>query len=217
MRTTSTPFSPPWGGSFRIGTFVETTPDAVSAADALRIHETIHRSRMLEGAAHSWQFEGAYTFTLVFRRDGVRAALRRFPAFRPFVARTLREDCNAFLLNPLVVTQGGGVAMHVDRSLRDFSKTIGCSVATSVLYVDVPRGLEGGAFVAHHRGRVVARVRPRSRMLLTFRGDVAHEVASITRAPLGAVRTSLVLEQYRVTDADLARIPRFRVANGGGA
>jgi hypothetical protein len=56
------------------------------------------------------------------------------------------------------------------------------------------------------------------RSLVTFRGDLTHEVVAINAgAPaLSAARISLVVEQYRVPEALLDRVPPIEIRNQTG-
>ncbi|MBJ6765039.1 2OG-Fe(II) oxygenase [Myxococcaceae bacterium JPH2] len=212
-------FQPPWGGAFRLQTFVHRTPEALSAEATESIRAAILDSPLLGETNLSQQFSGTYGFSLTFRRDALPEVTARFPAFAPFLDAALLPDCDAFLLNPLLVQRGRGVAAHIDRSLEFYGAGIGCPVAVSVLYVQVPPGLVGGELRLYHRGQRVAELTPRPRTLLMFRGDVVHEVTPVQGvAPaLPEARISLVVEQYRVPPALLPDVPRFQVRTRAGA
>lgn len=55
--------------------------------------------------------------------------------------------------------------------------------------------------------------------MVTFRGDVVHEVSSVEAgAPvLAETRISLVIEQYRVAEALRSQVPRFELHTAEGA
>ena len=204
-------FVMPWAGAFRLQEYVKAVPEALPpmAVEAIRL--TILDSRLLGPTQLDGGFTGTLGFSLTFRRDGLHRLARTFRAFMPFVEAALLDDCNAFILNPLVVQEGRGVGAHVDGSLRSYSPTIGCPAAVSVLYVQVPAGLEGGRLRLFRRGRAVQEVTPTPRTLLTFRGDLAHEVTPVAgdQPKLETARISLVVEQYRLAPSDLAQIPEF--------
>ncbi|MDB5101017.1 MAG: hypothetical protein JWM80_5438, partial [Cyanobacteria bacterium RYN_339] len=153
-------------------------------------------------------FGGTLGFSISFRRQALGDVATTFPAFMPFLDAALMPDCNAFILNPLVVAEGRGVGPHVDGSLGNYSDTIGCPALVSVLYVQVPEGLEGGQLRLLRRGRELARVTPTPRTLLHFRGDLSHEVTSVAgdTPQMGTARISLVVEQYRLSAADYALV-----------
>ncbi len=62
----------------------------------------------------------------------------------------------------------------------------------------------------------MGKVRPRPGLLVQFRGDLQHEVQPFTGGPEGAVRASLVCEQYAFEPEALARIPAFRIQSKAG-
>lgn len=53
-------------------------------------------------------------------------------------------------------------------------------------------------------------------MLVHFQGDLQHEVEPFTGGPEGALRASLVCEQYVFAPEVLARLPTFRVQSKAG-
>jgi hypothetical protein len=212
-------FQPPWGGAFRLQTFVHRTPDALPVATTEAIRSAILGSCLLGETNLSEQFSGTYGFSMTFRREALSEVTDQFPAFAPFLEATLLPGCNAFLLNPLLVQNGRGVKAHLDRSMEFYGAGIGCPVAVSVLYVQVPEHLAGGELRLYHRGQRVAALAPMTRSLVTFRGDLVHEVAAVEAgAPvLSAARISLVVEQYRMPEALLARVPPLELRTQPGA
>ncbi|WP_309895310.1 2OG-Fe(II) oxygenase [Archangium sp.] len=211
-------FHPPWSGAFRLQQFVHRTPEALPANTVETIRNAILESSLLGASNLSAQFSGTYGFSVTFRRDALSEVTDRFPAFAPFLQAALLPDCNAFLLNPLLVQNGRGVEAHIDRSMEFYGGSIGCPVAVSVLYVQVPERLSGGELRLYHRGQRVAALAPMPRSLVTFRGDLTHEVVAIDAgAPaLSAARISLVVEQYRVPEALLDRVPPIELRNQTG-
>jgi hypothetical protein len=212
-------FQPPWGGAFRLQTFVHRTPEALPPETVASIRDAILGSSLLGETNLTGQFSGTYGFSVAFRHEGVSDVKARFPAFAPFLDAALLPDCDAFLLNPLLIQNGRGVEAHIDRSLEFYSRGIGCPVAVSVLYVQVPEQLMGGQLRLYHRGKRVAALEPMPRALVTFRGDLMHEVAAIEGgAPgLSAARVSLVVEQYRVPQGMKAWVPLVEVRTRTGA
>jgi hypothetical protein len=211
-------FQPPWGGAFRLDTFFHRTPEALPEETTERIRSAILDSPLLGESNLSGQFSGTYGFSLTFRREALPNVEALFPAFAPFLAKTVLPECNAFLLNPLLVGQGRNVGAHVDRSLEFYGPHIGCPVAVSVLYVQVPKELRGGNLKLYHRGARVAELVPQQRALVMFRGDLLHEVEPITSGgqAMGDTRISLVVEQYRAPEAELVNVPRFEVRTRAG-
>ena len=153
-------------------------------------------------------FVGTRGFSVVFVRSQLERVLSEFPFFAPFLGQALRDDCNAFYLNPLQLEAGSRVDPHIDRSLRSYCKDITTPVQVSVLYVDVPVGMVGGELVLQRGKKVLARVKPAAGMLLAFDGDLTHSVA---RVDSGGTRLSLVCEQYLLEERELAELPAYRV------
>ena len=155
------------------------------------------------------RFAGTYGFSVVFRREGLPKVLERFPAFAPFFAAALEARCNAFFCNPLLIADGAGVQPHVDMSMQTYAPACGPPAAVSVWYLQVPPGLVGGALKLYRGLRPIAELTPREGTLLTFRGDLRHEVARVTGgAPtIYDARLSLVVEQYRLPAEALAGVP----------
>jgi 2OG-Fe(II) oxygenase superfamily len=153
-------------------------------------------------------FVGTKGFSVVFQRSGLATVDRQFPWFKPYLDRALQPACNAFYLNPLLLTCGSRVDPHIDRSLRSYCKTIEPPMVVSVLYVQVPAELQGGELVLRDRQRQVGQVKPQAGTLLYFQGDLTHSVNPVTTA---GMRLSLVCEQYSLSDAELSEIPEFTV------
>jgi hypothetical protein len=212
-------FQPPWGGAFRLQTFVHRKPEALPAEKIEAIRAAILGSRLLGESNLSAQFTGTYGFSVTFRREAISEVTAHFPAFAPFLQAALLPDCNAFLLNPLLIQNGRGVAPHIDNSLEYCGASIGCPLAVSVLYVQVPEQLSGGELRLYHRGEQVAALAPMARSLVTFRGDMVHEVASVEAGAvaLSTARISLVVEQYRVPEHQRVGVPRLELRNRTGA
>lgn len=212
-------FQPPWSGAFRLQNFVHRTPEALPVETVEAIRSAILGSSLLGESNLTGQFSGTYGFSITFRREAVSQVTARFPAFAPFLDAALLPGCDAFLLNPLLIQDGRGVAAHIDRSLSAYGASIGCPIAVSVLYVQVPTPLAGGELRLYHRGARVAALTPLPRSLVTFRGDMVHEVVAVEAgAPaLASARISLVVEQYRVPEALKAGVPPFELRNRSGA
>lgn len=189
------------------------TPDALSAEAIAAIRDAILASPYMSVNNLNMRFAGTYGFSVVFRRDTIDQVSAEFPAFAPFLAKALKPGCNAFFLNPLLIANGGAVKPHQDFSLSSYAPEARFPEAVSVLYVDVPAGLTGGAFRLYDDQRLIATLPPSPRTLLTFRGDLRHEVEAVEAgAPdIYEARLSLVVEQYRLTDAELAGIPAMKI------
>lgn len=175
------------------------------------LERQILASRYLVADNLNRDFVGTRGFSIVFRRAEQPRVEREFPFFATYLRRALREDCNAFYLNPLLLAQGSRVDPHVDRSLRAYAPTIVCPVAVSVLYVLVPEPLAGGALVLSRGKRTLGRVRPVANKLVIFGGDLTH---AVERLDCAGRRLSVVCEQYQLTDDELACVPAYQVEQG---
>lgn len=147
-------------------------------------------------------------FSVVFRRSALEEVQHAFPFFAPYLERALRPDANAFYLNPLELQRGSRVDPHVDRSLRAYCPTVEPPAAVSVLYIEVPAGLVGGALVLRRGRKHLARIVPAENTLLVFEGDLTHAIEPVESA---TARLSLVCEQYCLPDAELERIPDLAI------
>jgi hypothetical protein len=147
-------------------------------------------------------------FSVVFRAEQRERVVAEFPFFAPYLARALRDDCNAFYLNPLELEAGSRVDPHVDRSLRAYCPDVTTPLAVSVLYVEVPPAMVGGRLVLARGKKTIAKVAPATGMLLTFDGDLTH---SVERLDTPGKRLSLVCEQYALDERELAAMPDYRI------
>lgn len=153
-------------------------------------------------------FVGTKGFSVVFTHEGRAEVDRQFPFFAPYLDRALQPDCNAFYLNPLLLSQGSRVDPHIDRSLRSYCKTVEPPTWVSVLYVQVPEPLSGGDLVLRNHRQQVGQIKPKANTLLRFQGDLTHSINAMTSP---GTRLSLVCEQYNLTEAELSDIPRFTI------
>jgi hypothetical protein len=187
----------------------EALPEGAVAA----IREAVLTSPYMSVNNLNMRFSGTYGFSVVFRRDTLDQVLAAFPAFAPFLHLALRDDCNAYFLNPLLISDGAGVMPHHDFSLNTYVPEVPAPKAVSVLYVDVPAGMVGGALRLYQGDRLLRELTPRARALTTFRGDLRHEVTAVTAgAPtIYDARLSLVVEQYRLSDMQLAQVPAMHI------
>lgn len=182
-------------------------------------------------------FQASRGFGVVFTLAGVEALCARFPFLVPFweIARAPAPERqllplpqrwwhtpaapNAFFLNLLSLGPGAEVGRHVDATL---AKPSGVRDATpevvSVLYLSVPKGSRGGRLILDEErsARDVGALVPREGTLIHFRGDLAHRVEAFSAPGSGALRASLVLEQYHLPEDAIARLPAFQVQSRAG-
>jgi hypothetical protein len=181
-------------------------------------------------------FRGSRGFAITFTLPGRDALERRYPFLSPFLALAISDRAhrslepwlarrrarpaarprNAFYLNVLLVSGGGSIGRHTDATLRGPSgEPEVVPEQVTVLYLRLPERFAGGELNLYRGERGVARLRPVSGQLLHFRGDLQHEVAPLD-APDGALRASLVLEQYHLHPEALARLPELNVQSKAG-
>ncbi|MGL4622085.1 MAG: 2OG-Fe(II) oxygenase [Chroococcidiopsis sp.] len=153
-------------------------------------------------------FVGTKGFSVVFQRAGIAEVEQKFPYFKPYINLALRSDCNAFYLNPLLLTAGSRVDPHIDRSLRSYCKSIEPPAFVSVLYVQLPPDMQGGELVLRCDKRQVGQIKPQVNTLLYFQGNLTHSVNPV-QTP--GKRLSLVCEQYNLSESELREIPKFTV------
>ena len=153
-------------------------------------------------------FVGTKGFSVVFQRSRLETVAQKFPFFEPYLNLALESTCNAFYLNPLLLQEGSRVDPHIDRSLRAYCKTINPPDSVSVLYVQVPSGLQGGELILRDHKRQVGQVKPQANLLIHFQGDLTHAVNAV-KVP--GTRLSLVCEQYNLDESELREIPEFTI------
>lgn len=153
-------------------------------------------------------FVGTKGFSVVFQRAGIAEVEQKFPYFKPYINLALRSECNAFYLNPLLLTAGSRVEPHIDRSLRSYCKTIEPPALVSVLYVQLPQDMQGGELVLRCDKRQVGQIKPQVNTLVYFQGNLTHSVNPV-QTP--GKRLSLVCEQYSLSESELREIPKFTV------
>ena len=183
-------------------------------------------------------FQASRGFAFIFTHEGRTMLEARFPFLVPYLDRVLapassrgllpwherlwgarkqRPTPNAFYLNLLLLEAGRGVGRHIDATLQEPSGVTGATPQhVSVLYLQVPEQVRGGELRLLRHDTPVGEVRPREGLLVHFRGDLQHEVRPFTGGPQGALRASLVCEQYVFTPEALARIPAFRIQSKAG-
>lgn len=183
-------------------------PDAFSAEYLLELQQQIRSSRYFAVNNLNRDFVGTRGFSIVFQRSAIDRVIAQFPWTEPYLKLSLRDDCNAFYLNPLQLTVGSHVSPHIDRSLHAYVEGVLPPLLVSVLYVDVPKNLKGGRLVLRRGKKFLGRVAPQEGLLVQFHGDLEHSVEKVDTA---GMRLSLVCEQYRLDDAELADMPAYTV------
>lgn len=173
-------------------------------------------------------FESSRGFGITFTAAGRTEVEARFPAFEPWLVRSLGVPAlraltpwwrrrghdrlpNAWYLNVLVIGPNAGVARHLDGTLmRMADVTDHPPECVSVLYLAVPDDLRGGELQLWQGPIPRETVSPRQGEALHFRGDLAHAVLPFEGAA-DQRRVSLVIEQYHFDEIALSKLPAFRL------
>ena len=146
-------------------------------------------------------FSSTKGFSIMFRRDQLDRAKELMPTLVPYFDSVLKPEANAFFLTPLVITGGGAVGAHADKTLASYIKSAPYPFCVSVLYLSLPSPRTGGNIVFHRWfGRHT--LSPKENLLLEFPGWLKHEVTEM-RSEDENPRVSMVLEQYKLEDAQL--------------
>jgi hypothetical protein len=202
------------------------------------LRQALLSSRFVARSPLMGSFQASKGFAFIFTEEGKATLLERFPFLadylslvmspattrgllpwreRLFGRRKERRRPNAFYLNLLMLEPGRGVGRHIDATLQEDSGVKGATPEhVSVLYLSVPPRVKGGSLHLLRENQIVGSVRPRPGLLVQFRGDLQHEVEPFTGGPEGALRASLVCEQYHFGPEPLARIPTFRIQSKAG-
>ncbi|MGL5080693.1 MAG: 2OG-Fe(II) oxygenase [Microcoleaceae cyanobacterium] len=183
-------------------------PTAFSERYLSKLREKILACPYLATNNLNRDFIGTKGFSIVFQRSHLSQVEQQFPFFQPYLERALEPSCNAFYLNPLILQAGSRVDPHIDRSLRSYCKTIEPPLRVSVLYVEVPEGMEGGELVLRNHRQQVGQIKPQTNLLVSFQGDLTHAVNEV-RTP--GRRLSLVCEQYCLSEEELQEIPELTI------
>lgn len=204
---------------------------ALPAPQFTALRDALLASPLVGASTLSGPFEASRGFGVTFRDEGRARVIDRFAslaphfdavlgapgvrALTPWWRRKLTHVPNAWYLNVLLVPAGGTVARHIDATLRKPSG-VEDSVpeVVSVLYLTVPAA-KGGELLLWAGPDAIAKLVPEENAIIHFRGDLAHEVCAF-EAPPGALRASLVIEQYHFEPEALARLPAFQLESRAG-
>ncbi|RKH11111.1 2OG-Fe(II) oxygenase [Corallococcus praedator] len=213
--------------------------DALPRAELESLRDALLGSRFVARSPLMGTFRASRGFSFIFTQAGRATLEERFPflsaylrcildgdsarelvprtRWRWFGARAAAQRPNAFYLNLLLLDAGTPVGRHIDATLQEPSGLRHATPAhVSVLYLRVPPEARGGALRLFRDNEAKGDVAPEPGLLVHFRGDLAHEVQPFTGGPEGALRASLVCEQYAFTNRVLARIPEFRIQSKAG-
>jgi hypothetical protein len=204
---------------------------ALPEGQFVALRDALLASPLVGQSTLSGPFQSSRGFGVTFRAEGRNKVLDRFPSLAPWLdavlgvpavraltpwwKRRLERVPNAWYLNVLLVSEGGTVARHIDVTLRKPSG-VEDSVpeAVSVLYLALPP-TRGGELQLWDGPNSIVKLRPAANGLVHFRGDLSHEVCAF-EAGSGAIRASLVIEQYHFEPDALLRLPEFQLESRAG-
>lgn len=156
----------------------------------------------------SKNFLGTKGFSVIFKRSGIGKVERHFPFFTPYLQVALRQACNAFYLNTLVLENGTTVEPHFDCSISSYGTILTIPNLVSVLYIQVPQDMQGGELILQANEHQVGIIKPQINTLLYFCGDLVHSVNEVKSSQ---PRISLICEQYNLNTTRLEHIPGFEI------
>ena len=202
-------------------------PNALAPAEFGALRDALLGSPFVAKSTLGGTFQASRGFGVAFTSEGRADLIGHIGELAPFLARAIDgaaeqslrsfwsrgtvELPNAWYLNLLLVGAGGGVGPHIDATLAAAAAVPDATPrVVSVLYLQVPQ-TEGGELVLAREKKLVGVVHPTVGTLLHFRGDLEHQVRALENATEGAVRASLVLEQYRFEPDALERLPPLRI------
>ncbi|HLL55925.1 MAG TPA: 2OG-Fe(II) oxygenase [Myxococcaceae bacterium] len=209
---------------------------AFDAPSVERLRESLLASPYVAKSTLGGSFRGSRGFAITFTAQGRAALEERFPFlsgylaqaldpsagrrlqpwYRRLIGRTGKEP-NAFYLNLLLLGEGGGVGRHVDATLRGPSGVEDAvPERVSVLYLQVPERKAGGELRLYRDHVPVGVFQPEPGALLHFRGELLHEVTPLEGAAEGALRASLVCEQYHLPPPALEQLAPVQVQSKAG-
>jgi predicted 2-oxoglutarate/Fe(II)-dependent dioxygenase YbiX len=173
--------------------------------------QKILSSPYLERSQLSDNFSTTKGFSVIFKRSALDEVIRHFPFFKPYLQVVIKQACNAFYLNPLVLERGGSVEEHIDCSISSYDMVLTTPNLVSVLYVQVPEELEGGELLLKAGNHLVGSIVPQTNTLVYFLGRLLH---SVNKVKCSQPRISLICEQYHLREDRLENIPEFEIKSG---
>ncbi|WP_330204434.1 2OG-Fe(II) oxygenase [Cyanobacterium sp. Dongsha4] len=143
-------------------------------------------------------------FSVVFKRESIDKVEQEFPFFKNYLQMALKNPCNAFYLNALILDDGSRVEPHIDCSISSYERIMLVPQLVSVLYVKIPDDLQGGELILELENKPVGKITPRRNNLIYFIGHLLHSVNPVVSSQ---PRISLICEQYNLPDERLVKIP----------
>lgn len=192
--------------------------DAFSNDYVLTLKNSILDSGYLAKNHLNYNFSNTLGFSIIFKKEFTNKVIEKFPYMETFLNKIIEEPYNAFYLNPLVLPLNGKVDKHIDHSLRSYYLQIPFPERVVVFYVDIPE-MSGGNLIIYNKDKFLAKIRPATNKLLLFKGDLKHEITTISEIgnhEQPQVRISLVCEQYNLDRYSLSKIPDFLIRSDAG-
>lgn len=157
-------------------------------------------------------FSSTLGFSVIFKKEHTDKVINKFPYLEKFLEKIIEEPYNTFYLNPLVLPLKGKVDKHIDHSLRSYYLKIDFPERVVVYYVDIPE-MSGGNLILYKEDKFIAKIRPSNNKLVLFKGNLKHEITTITDMSniSDSKRMSLVCEQYNLDKYSLSQVPDFLV------
>ncbi|NET33066.1 MAG: 2OG-Fe(II) oxygenase [Cyanothece sp. SIO1E1] len=153
-------------------------------------------------------FDGTLGFSIIFKASGRGQAERQFPFLKPYLKQVVKQTCNAFYFNALVLYQGTYVDFHVDSSMSSYGRIKTIPNWVSILYAQVPADMQGGELILQGGDHGTTAIQPRTNTLVSFLGFLRH---AVTEVMASQPRISLICEQYKLTESRLQKIPEFQI------
>jgi hypothetical protein len=210
-------------------------PKAMNSETLYQLRDALLQHHLVGSSPLKGTFESTRGFAVTFTKKGIPDLLKRFPFLSPFLD-TVDLDLgmgnlepwyrrfqaqpipNAFYMNLLLVPTGAAVGRHIDATLRPQVKIEGLiPMKVSVLWLQVPDEMSGGALNLYRGERWVASIQPREGMLAHFRGELGHEVTEVSAEEgLSPLRASLVCEQYCIPEEAADTLPPLHIKTNAG-
>lgn len=188
--------------------FYAQKPQVFSIEYLEELKAAILNSPYLGNSQLSDNFSGTKGFSVVFKRSGIAQVIQELPYLQSYLEIALKKTCNAFYLNPLILESGNEVKPHVDCSISSYDMVMTIPNLVSVLYVQVPKDIQGGELVLQAQERLLKVIPPEFNTLLYFLGNLTHSVKPFYSLQ---PRISLICEQYNLEPARLNSIPELEI------
>lgn len=172
--------------------------------DALgSIWASLQQKNLLGRSQLTGVFQQSQGFGVAFPASAAAKVRGWLPCTIPLLEAVsgFRTQANAFYFNVLAIAPGQHIDWHVDATL---AKMVGEDILTplrvSTLYV---KSRQGGELDLRHADGSETSLTTGAGDIIHFRGDIEHRV----RPTAGDTRVSFVLEQYRLNEDQLRRVP----------